>query len=158
MQSVRYITRMDYARTRGWWVRVWRGATEPIISKMFSDGVHDGKQNAFRAAVRFRNQHATTQQIQRVRRMPLAHSRAWRAKKSKLPLGISRTAYLKKQTKNGQSYWYPRDVIAAYYSFKGKQIRKEWNLATHDLDDAIDHAVAFRRRGLKRIYQATGKL
>jgi hypothetical protein len=40
-----YITRMDHGNTHGWWVRVYKNS-KPIESKLFSDGVHGGKNKA----------------------------------------------------------------------------------------------------------------
>lgn len=40
-----YITRMDHGNTHGWWVRVYKDS-KPVESKLFSDGVHGGKEKA----------------------------------------------------------------------------------------------------------------
>lgn len=40
-----YITRMDHGNTHGWWVRVYKDS-KPVESKLFSDGVHGGKNKA----------------------------------------------------------------------------------------------------------------
>lgn len=47
--SMRYITQMDYERTRGWWVRFYSG-TELLASKLFSDRKCGGTRKALRAA------------------------------------------------------------------------------------------------------------
>jgi hypothetical protein len=44
-----YITRMDHGNTHGWWVRVYKDS-KPVESKLFSDGVHGGKEKAKRMA------------------------------------------------------------------------------------------------------------
>lgn len=44
-----YITRMDHGNTHGWWVRVYKDS-KPVESKLFSDGVHGGKEKAKRQA------------------------------------------------------------------------------------------------------------
>ncbi|MCU0912963.1 MAG: hypothetical protein MUC88_00195 [Planctomycetes bacterium] len=48
------ISRFDYGRNRGWFVRVrWRGRTH---SKLFSDRLHGGKRKALDASVAWRDQ------------------------------------------------------------------------------------------------------
>ena len=48
------ISRFDYGRNRGWLVRVrWQGRTH---TKMFSDGIHGGRQAALEAATAWRDQ------------------------------------------------------------------------------------------------------
>lgn len=44
-----YITRMDHGNTHGWWVRVYKDS-KPVESKLFSDGVHGGKEKAKKEA------------------------------------------------------------------------------------------------------------
>jgi hypothetical protein len=52
--SLRNITRFDYAKTHGWWVRMRRG--KRVVSHFFSDGVHGGKNKARGKAVKFRDE------------------------------------------------------------------------------------------------------
>lgn len=55
--DLRNITRLDYERARGWWVRIYRtedGQTR-CISRGFSDGVHGGKNKALAAARKWRD-------------------------------------------------------------------------------------------------------
>ena len=145
MKKERYITWMEYARNHGWWVRIHQKNKKKQISKLFSDGTHGGKYKALKAATRFRDQHLPFIEPR------LAHSHSWTNKKSQLPLGVTRTEYWKKSRRKGYVYWYWMEEIHAYYSFKGRQIRKHYNLATHTVKDAVDKAVAFRRAGLRRI-------
>ncbi len=52
------ITRLDYARSHGWWVRFQRGydgGKRKTISKMFSDGVYGGKDAALKEAKAWRD-------------------------------------------------------------------------------------------------------
>lgn len=49
MKSEPNITRCDYGRTHGWWVRIYRTDGEGdknCMSQMFSDAVHGGKRKA----------------------------------------------------------------------------------------------------------------
>jgi hypothetical protein len=53
------ITRMDYARAHGWWVRIYRncaGKQKNCLSQLFSDGVYGGKRKALVAAIAWRDQ------------------------------------------------------------------------------------------------------
>jgi hypothetical protein len=52
--SLRNITRFDYAKTHGWWVRMRRG--KRVVSHFFSDGVHGGKRKARDMAIAYRDQ------------------------------------------------------------------------------------------------------
>jgi hypothetical protein len=54
MKGYRNITRMDYARSHGYWVR-FEYLSHPI-SKMFSDGRYGGKRKALKAAIKYRNE------------------------------------------------------------------------------------------------------
>ncbi len=52
-RSNQNITRLDYKRTHGWWVRFERG--EDHIRKLFSDKTYGGKNKALSAARQFRD-------------------------------------------------------------------------------------------------------
>jgi hypothetical protein len=58
MKREKNITRFDYGKTHGWWVRFQRSTESGrrVVSKMFSDAVHGGKRKALRAAVGWRDQ------------------------------------------------------------------------------------------------------
>jgi hypothetical protein len=58
MKGYRNITRMDYARSHGYWVR-FEYLSHPI-SKMFSDGRYGGKRKALKAAVKYRDEVSLT--------------------------------------------------------------------------------------------------
>lgn len=68
------ITRLDYARTHAWWVRIYR--KDPKLgrvchSKVFSDGVWGGKAKALIAARQWRDEQLRTlPRTRRVRRRP----------------------------------------------------------------------------------------
>ncbi len=53
------ITRMDYARTHGWWVRIYRNCDakqKNCTSQMFSDSVYGGKRKALARAIAWRDE------------------------------------------------------------------------------------------------------
>ncbi|MDZ4701489.1 MAG: hypothetical protein SH809_17385 [Rhodothermales bacterium] len=52
--SLQHITRLDYQKTHGWWVRIRRKSNP--CSKLFSDGVHGGKEEALAKAVAWRDE------------------------------------------------------------------------------------------------------
>lgn len=63
MKREKNITRFDYAKTHGWWVRFQRSTdsgAKRVTSKMFSDAVHGGKRKALRAAIAWRDLTAST--------------------------------------------------------------------------------------------------
>ena len=52
--SLKHITRLDYQKTHGWWVRIRRKSNP--CSKLFSDGVHGGRDKALEAASAWRDE------------------------------------------------------------------------------------------------------
>ena len=63
MKREKNITRFDYGKTHGWWVRFQRSSesgAKRVLSKLFSDAVHGGKIKALRAAVAWRDQMVLT--------------------------------------------------------------------------------------------------
>ena len=57
-KSMRGITRMDYERATGWFVRIYReGKTH---SKFFADSLHRGKTRAREAAIEYRDDYEST--------------------------------------------------------------------------------------------------
>lgn len=51
--SLKHITRLDYQKTHGWWVRIRRKSNP--CSKLFSDGVYGGRDNALKEAIAWRD-------------------------------------------------------------------------------------------------------
>lgn len=52
--SLKHITRLDYQKTHGWWVRIRRKSNPS--SKLFSDGVYGGRDKALEAAKAWRDE------------------------------------------------------------------------------------------------------
>lgn len=67
--ALKNITRFDYRKTHGYWVR-FEGAAP--ITKLFSDGVYGGKRNALKAAQSFRDEWVASHDLtrRRARRAP----------------------------------------------------------------------------------------
>ena len=57
-----YVTRMDYARARGWWVRVSIGGGK-LVSRLFSDSEFASAEEAREVALRWRDAVATHYEI-----------------------------------------------------------------------------------------------
>ena len=52
--SLKHITRLDYQKTHGWWVRIRRKSNP--CSKLFSDGVYGGRDKAQGVAMAWRDE------------------------------------------------------------------------------------------------------
>ena len=52
--SLKHITRLDYQKTHGWWVRIRRKSNP--CSKLFSDGVYGGRDKAQKVAMAWRDE------------------------------------------------------------------------------------------------------
>lgn len=92
MKKHKNITRMDYKRTHGWWVRFERLGR--LISKTFSDGCYGGKRKALVAAIEYRDEVFKT--------LPPRHhgpdvlpgpGRIWRERRSYVSLSGKRMYY-----------------------------------------------------------------
>lgn len=55
MKDMRHITRMDYPRSKGWWVRIY-ASREVLSQQMFSDGIYGGSRKALAVAKAWRNE------------------------------------------------------------------------------------------------------
>lgn len=81
-QHRRHITRLDYDRSHGWWVRFARirhGKVVLVAQQQFSDGKYGGKQKALVAAVKWRDQQAKLVDPPRNARLPPGHGYVRRA-------------------------------------------------------------------------------
>ncbi len=63
--SLKHITRLDYQKTHGWWVRIRRKSNP--CSKLFSDGVYGGRDQALQAAIQWRDEKLVNAPKQSVR-------------------------------------------------------------------------------------------
>ena len=139
-----FITRCDYPKSRGWWVRVWQGEPTGKVKKQkfFGDFTY-GKAKALRLAKAFRDKHVPASPRY------LIHFKAKKSKLKKLPVGVCYSEYAKKHWQSGRWYEYPyRGIVGSYSDDAGKQRKKTFNLATHSWDDAVRKAMRFRKQGL----------
>lgn len=75
-KALRHITRFDYGRSHGWFVRVYRGGK--CYSRLFSDGRFGGKRAAQLAAQQFRDELLETVPPRAVRQQELSNGRVYR--------------------------------------------------------------------------------
>ena len=143
-RGMHFITRCDYPRMHGWWVRIWQGAPvgKAKQQKFFGDFTH-GKAKALKLAKAFRDKHVPEP------RRYLIHFRAKKGKLKKLPVGVCYIEYIKKQWQSGRWYEYPYcSINGQFQDDDGRQCKKRFNLATHSWDEAVRKALKFRKQGL----------
>ena len=124
IKSTRYlnITRMDYPKSQGYFVRVrWRGEAR---SKLFSDGVHGDRLSALAAAIEWRDQMARELGKPRPGAPPASN------------VGIHR------RMRGGQA------VYEATWSVNGKRGRTTYSIRKHGAREAKALAVAARQRAM----------
>jgi hypothetical protein len=141
-----YITRCDYVRSHGWWVRIYQaGNQKPVtkpIQKFFGDSAY-GKTKGLILAKAFRDKHIPE------RPHYLIHFKARKGKLKDLPVGLRYIKYIKKQYKKGVLYTHlHRGIVGSYQDSDGRQRNKDFNLNTHDWDEAVRKALKFRKQGL----------
>lgn len=136
--SKQFITRLDYARTRGWWVRLYK-AGQLVASKLFSDGKHGGRRAALQAAQKWRDaqfsKHAIPWPIRQ--RTVAAHSTSIR-NVQQIP-GVA----LQHRKRGANTYSIQWLAVA---SVRGKQLRKTWSVRKYGYEEAYALAAAFRLR------------
>jgi hypothetical protein len=92
VKGYRNITRMDYSRSHGYWVR-FSYLVHPI-SKLFSDRLYGGKRKALKAAIKYRDEVAATLPPRRHGRNTLLGSgRIWKERRSYISLSGTRQYY-----------------------------------------------------------------
>jgi hypothetical protein len=126
IKSTRYlnITRMDYAKSQGYFVRVrWKGEAR---SKLFSDGVYGDRLSALAAAIEWRDQVSKELGKPRPGAPPPAST------------GIHR------RVRDG------REVYEATWSVNGKRGRTTYSIEKHGAGRARALAVAARQRAMSQ--------
>jgi hypothetical protein len=105
LNAFRNITRCDYGRTHGWWVRFQRllEGKKKVHSKLFSDGVCGGRGKALKAAQAWRDEQER-----------LVPARSYRA----LQIGLGRIRRARRKRADGSSY----PVWAAWIMLKGGRL------------------------------------
>jgi len=90
-KNLRNITRMDYNRVHGWWVRFER--QEHPVSKMFSDSRWGGKRAAKTAAIKYRDEILLTLPDRDRRHQAPGKGRIWREIRSYTTASGERRTY-----------------------------------------------------------------
>ena len=139
-----YISRMDYARTIGWWVR--RQGLK--IQKFFPDLRHGSKKKALSAAVEYRDQlledfgpNGDIGKSQPRRRYN------YTSQYGANDTGVVGVCEYWSTNKAGETWLVG---YMAYYSDHPKQYRK-WFSFTHHGNEAFQKAVAWRKKNEKKI-------
>ena len=141
-RELRYITRMDYARTRGWWVRFYSGTTL-LAGKLFSDGQYGGKRKARVAAQAWRDANESTWVP------PRTETITYVTRNRRNVTGAVGVALRIVPTRKGQA----RFSWCALWSEEGKQRTRSFGVATYGYQRSYQLALDFRRDrlGLPRI-------
>ena len=139
------ISRIDSRNTHGWFVRVYRDGK--IHSKMFSDGVHGGRQTALERAIEYRDdyEHKNPSKYinSRVRSKPQKNNKTG-------VIGVSETYSL---SKNGRKLpcfsvsWCPRKNFPRSKKFYHHQYASR--------EEALKAAAEFRKAREEEIRQET---
>jgi len=128
--SQKYITRLDHKNTHGWWVRVYL-RSKPVYSKLFSDGVHGGKQKALKEAKSYRDK--VCKKVFGKAMQPGAR-RTWGK-------GIYRQEDMKPSG-------YVTEAWVAFWSQGGRQYRRSFSVYKYGEQRAKKLAQEARKRGL----------
>lgn len=134
------ITRLDYARTKGWWVRLYRpGSKKPDASKLFSDSVCNGYEAARVAARKWRDEKMAELDIQPRQRDGNGHFTTYSRNRS----GIIGVRLCHDYTADGsisRIYW------EAKFMVNGKQRVRSYSVWKYGYEYAWRLAIAERQR------------
>jgi len=140
----KYITRLDYPTTHGWWVRILDCRDgKGKVSKYFRDTKYESKEEGLIEATKFRDRY-----FNRL-------TRAQKTVEHKHKLG-------KLYSEGVYSYWFGRSgyeylYFVATWSDGGRQRRKQFSAHKHGYDDALRMAHAARAektQGRIKVYEA----
>ena len=140
------ISRIDSRQTHGWFVRVYREGN--IHSKMFSDGVHGGREKALEIAQKYKEEyehdHPPSLINQRLRLKPL------KSNKTGVP-GVSETFGWRQGNRNDKMPCFCVSWVPTPYKPRSKQ----FYFATYgDRESAFEAAVKFRKEKEQEIIES----
>ena len=139
----KYITRLHYKSSFGWWVRL-RSAE---IQKAFSDAVYGSKAESLKAAIKFRDK--TMRELAKqgvpVGRKPKGHHKK---PTSKSKTGVVGVTYQLRRAATGTFNKY---YIGSYYPEKYQGLSKAFAVNVYGERGAFRLAKAFRREGLRSL-------
>ncbi len=141
--KIKYITRLHYRSSHGWWVRL-RFAE---IQKAFSDIAHGSKAKSLKAAIKFRD--ACLRDRARkglpIGRKPKGHHKNPSIKSR---TGIVGVHYVIKTYKDGSRNKF---YVGTYYPRKYRHSVKSFSVNKYGEKKAFKLAAAFRREGLRSL-------
>lgn len=131
--DLRLITRCEYERSCGWWVRVER-LSGYRRSKMFSDSKFGGRQGALESAVRFRDE----AEAEAPPKLPKP------GRPRRLPRGYIRKAQRCRNVNGARVYY--QAWIAYYFTAEGRHLETSYSCLKWGSDEARAKAEAWLRR------------
>lgn len=136
--AMRYIIRLDYAKTRGWNVRFFlKGRKGFFKTKLFSDGKFGGKEEALIAAKAWRDEQEVELKIHRYKRTDAPKAQIVNARNRSLATGI----YLQYRKKDGQDHYANWEMVTM---INGSVVTKTFSISRHGYQGAWKKALASR--------------
>ncbi|MBU2838919.1 hypothetical protein HF670_04940 [Acidithiobacillus thiooxidans] len=133
------ITRLDYAKSKGWWVRLYRpGSKKPDASKLFSDSAHNGYEAARIAARKWRDEKMAELDIQPRKWDGNGHFTMYSRNRSG-KIGV-RLCHDYKAGRISRVYW------EAKFMVNGKQRVRSYSVRKYGYECAWRLAIAERQR------------
>ena len=138
--NLKYITRLHYKSSHGWWVRI-RFAN---IQKAFSDRACGSKTKALEEAIKFRDE---TLRDRAMKGLPTVRRQKGYLTK---PTVINKTGFVgvSCQTRKAADGTLNKYYTGSYYPRKYKSRAKAFAVNVYGEREALRRAVAFRREGL----------
>ena len=139
---MRHITRFDYGRTRGWWVRIHRQPNP--CSKLFSDGKHGGTEQALEAAKAWRDE--------MLKDRPMLGHRQRESATKKIPTGVV-GLYVGGEKKGEKA-----KICVSLIDWQGKHVGTHYSVAKWGLRKALWKACVVLAQGREEDKQKAQKL
>ncbi len=139
----RYITRLHYDSSHGWWVRMHFAG----IQKLFTDLACGSKAKSLKAAITFRDQtiRGLKRKGMRIGRKPKGHHLHPTSKSSTGIVGVHCTVKTRSDGTPSKSF------IGTYYPVKYKHRSKSFSVSKYGTKQARQLAIAFRREGIRSL-------
>lgn len=140
--GMKYITRCDYPRTHGWWVRIFDSRDgKGKVSKYFRDTKYESKEEGLIEAMKFRDKYFN--------RLTRAEKTITNGKSRKGKI-YSEGVYISWKTRGEHSYPH---ATASWWE-GGKQHRKTFSIEKYGYDEAWKKAKAVRQEMTKHKIKA----
>jgi len=139
--NLKYITRLHYKSSHGWWVRL-RSAH---IQKVFSDLAHGSKSRSLKAAIKFRD--ACIRDLAK-RGMPIGRKPKGHHKNPTIRnrTGFVGVHYVIRRSNDGSRN---KSYIGSYYPQRYKHLVRSFSVNKYGEKRALKLAIAFRQEGLR---------